>query len=34
FYTSVAEIRKAVREFIQKVNQQPQQVIDRLCLTL
>jgi transposase len=34
FYTSVAEIRKAVREFIQKVNQQPQQVIDRLCLIL
>ncbi|PEN85512.1 IS630 family transposase, partial [Bacillus cereus] len=30
FYTSVAEIRKAVREFIQKVNQQPQRVIDRL----
>ena len=34
FYTSVAEIRKAVREFIQKVNQQPQQVIDQLCLIL
>ncbi|MHB0800018.1 IS630 family transposase, partial [Bacillus thuringiensis] len=34
FYTSVAEIRKAVQEFIQKVNLQPQQVIDRLCLIL
>ncbi|OTW74695.1 hypothetical protein BK702_32815 [Bacillus thuringiensis serovar cameroun] len=29
-YTNIkiAEIRKAVQEFIQKVNQQPQQVID------
>ena len=34
FYTSVAEIRKAVQEFIQKVNLQPQQVIDRLRLIL
>ncbi|MHB0801332.1 hypothetical protein PVK73_17075 [Bacillus thuringiensis] len=30
----IAEIRKAVQEFIQKVNLQPQQVIDRLCLIL
>ena len=34
FYTSIAEIRKALQEFIQKVNLQPQQVIDRLCLIL
>ncbi|CCW04709.1 Mobile element protein [Bacillus sp. GeD10] len=33
-YTSVAEIRTAVQEFIQQVNLQPQQVIDRLCLIL
>ncbi|PFB53338.1 hypothetical protein CN404_15370 [Bacillus thuringiensis] len=35
-YTNIktAEIRNTVREFIQKVNQQPQQVIDRLCLIL
>ncbi|MGU3443202.1 hypothetical protein ACLBXI_25410 [Bacillus cereus] len=35
-YTNIkiAEIRKAVREFIQKINQQPRQVIDRLCLIL
>lgn len=34
FYAKVAEIRKAVQEFIIKINQNPQQVIDRLCVQL
>ncbi len=34
FYASVKEIRKAVREFVQKLNECPQQVVDRLCVVL
>ena len=34
FYSSVQEIRKNVQAFIQRINQKPEQTIDRLCVQL
>jgi transposase len=34
FYSSVQEIRANVQAFICRLNQQPEQVIDRLCVRL
>lgn len=34
FYSTVAEIRKAVQIFIKEINKNPQKVIDRLCIQL
>ncbi|MED4269038.1 transposase, partial [Geobacillus stearothermophilus] len=34
FYSSVQEIRNNVQAFIQRINQKPEQTIDRLCVQL
>lgn len=34
FYTSVGEIRKAVKDFINSINQTREQIIDRLCVRM
>ncbi|MGG6431652.1 IS630 family transposase [Anoxybacillus sp. D401a] len=34
FYSGVQEIRKNVQAFIQRINQKPEQTIDRLCVQL
>ncbi|MBE2952338.1 transposase, partial [Anoxybacillus flavithermus] len=34
FYSGVQEISKNVQAFIQRINQKPEQTIDRLCVQL